>query len=100
MKLHSQAEYTMKPPKVKGLPFSGLLRCIAQGPSGCGKTAWLTDTLIRLLGNCERIYVWSPSVFLDDAWKAVRDYSDKTLGVNQDHEKTFLTPTTTETCGT
>ena len=80
----------MKPPKVKGLPFSGLLRCIAQGPSGCGKTAWLTDTLIRLLGNCERIYVWSPSVFLDDAWKAVRDYSEKTLGVNQDREKTFF----------
>ena len=90
VKLHSQKDYSMKPPKVKGLPFSGLLRCVAVGPSGCGKTAWLVDTIIRLLANVERIYVWSPSVFLDDAWKAVRDYSENHLGVNQDKERTFF----------
>ncbi len=41
------------------------------------------------MANFERVYVWSPSVFLDDAWKAVRDHSEK-LGVDQDKEKTFF----------
>ena len=79
----------MKPPAVKGLPMTWPCRVIAQGPSGCGKSCWLADVLIRQMANVERVYVWSPSIFLDDTWRAVRDFSDS-LGVDQDKEKTFF----------
>ena len=58
------------------------------GPSGSGKTVLLTNMILDIYKGCfSRIYVWSPSIEVDDTWKPVKDYI-------RDHIK----PSDRETC--
>ena len=69
------------------MPWRGLLL----GPSSAGKTTLIVSLLLhQFRGRFERIYVFSPSVDVDDAWKPVKEYSEKELGVDQQKEKTFF----------
>ena len=69
------------------MPWRGLLL----GPSSAGKTTLIVSLLLHQFRGCfERIYVFSPSVDVDDAWKPVKEYSEKELGVDQQREKTFF----------
>ena len=45
------------------------------GPSGSGKTVLLTNMILDIY-KCRfsRIYIWSPSVEVDNTWKPVKDY--------------------------
>ena len=45
------------------------------GPSGSGKTVLLTNMILDMYKGCfSRIYIWSPSIDVDNTWKPVKDY--------------------------
>ena len=45
------------------------------GPSGSGKTVLLTNMILDIYKGCfSRIYIWSPSITIDNTWKPVKDY--------------------------
>ena len=51
------------------------MRSMLVGPSGSGKTVLLTNmTLDIYKGWFSRIYIWSPSIEVDNTWKPVKDY--------------------------
>jgi DNA replication protein DnaC len=53
-----QSKYSM----VASLP----MRSVLLGPSGSGKTVLLVSMILDLYRDCfARIYIWSPSVFVD-----------------------------------
>ena len=50
------------------------MRSMLVGPSGSGKTV-LTNMILDIYKGCfSRIYVWSPSIEVDNAWKPVTNY--------------------------
>ena len=59
-------------------------RMIVVAPSGGGKTTLLVSLALDIYRGCfSRIYVFSPSVHLDDHWKAVKDYCRDALHVEE-----------------
>ena len=51
------------------------MRSMSVGPSGSGKTVFLTNMIFDMYKGCfPRIYVWSPSIAVDNTWKPVKDY--------------------------
>ena len=63
-------------------------RYLIVGPSGSGKSVLLVDFLVRLYKHAfQRVYVFSPSIFIDSAWKPVFKYVEKTLGVDSEQEQ-------------
>jgi GTPase SAR1 family protein len=74
-------QYISKQSKYKmlgALPSS----MIVVGPSGSGKTTLLNSLITDLYRNSfERIYIFSPSIFVDAAWLPVRDYIEKEMKV-------------------
>ena len=45
------------------------------GPSGSGKTVLLTNMILDIYKGCfSRIYIWSPSIEVDNTWKPVKNY--------------------------
>ncbi len=76
-------EYTCKQSKhsvVPKLPLRGILLA----PSGSGKTVLLSNMMLNIYRGCfERIYIFSPSVNVDQTWQAVKDYQEKVLGVKE-----------------
>ena len=59
-------------------------------PSGAGKTVLLTYMILDIYKGCfSRIYIWSPSIYVDNTWKPVRDYIRDHIKPN-DREKCYL----------
>ena len=55
--------------------------------SSAGKTVLLINMISDIYKGCfGRIYLWSPSVDVDNAWKPVKDYIHNTIKPN-DREK-------------
>ena len=51
------------------------MRSMLVGPSGSGKTVLLTNMTLDIYKGCvSRIYIWSPSIEVDNTWKPVKDY--------------------------
>ena len=51
------------------------MRCVIVGPSGSGKTIFLQSMITDIYASCfERIYVFSPSIDVDAAWRPVKRY--------------------------
>ena len=51
------------------------MRSMLVGPSGSGKTVLLTNIILDIYKGCfPRVYIWSPSVEVDNTWKPVKDY--------------------------
>ena len=45
------------------------------GPSGSGKTVRLTNMILDMYKGCfSRIYIWSPSIDVDNTWKPIKDH--------------------------
>ena len=66
-------------------------RYLIVGPSRGGKSVLLIDFLVRLYKRAfQRIYAFSPSVFIDSAWKPVFKYKEKTLGTDSEQEQWAL----------
>ena len=60
------------------------------GPSGSRKTVLLTNMILDIYKGCfSRIYIWSPSIEVDQTWKPVKDYNRDHIKPN-DREKTYF----------
>ena len=45
------------------------------GPSGSGNTMLLINMILDIYKGCfSRIYIWSPSIDVDNTWKPVKSY--------------------------
>lgn len=69
---YKQSQY----PQAPELPT----RSIILGPSGSGKTVFIQQLILDVYRGCfERVYVFSPTVFLDQTWQPVMEYCEKHL---------------------
>jgi hypothetical protein len=73
---------------VPKLPLRGVLLA----PSGAGKTVLLSNLILKIYRGCfERIYVFSPSVNVDQTWEAVKKYQEDVMKVKEtDSEKLYF----------
>ena len=59
------------------------MRSMLVGPSGSGKTVLLTNMILDIYKGCfSRIYIWSPSIEVDNTRKPVKDYIRDTIKPN------------------
>ena len=88
IKLFPTTEYSSKQasdPVVPLVPRTGIFL----GPSKSGKTVALISLILeQYRGVFERIYIFSPSVNIDDGWIPVKKYIEGDLGVNTEREQT------------
>mgnify|MGYP000417741973 CR=1 FL=1 len=78
-------DYSCKQSKSKVLPRLPL-RGILLAPSGSGKSVMLASMLLEAnmyRGCFERIYIFSPSIHVDQTWQAVKDYQEKVMNVEE-----------------
>ena len=62
------------------------------GPSGSGKTVLLTNMILDIYKSCfSRIYIWSPSIEVDNTRKPVKDYIRDHIKPN-DREQYYFDP--------
>ena len=79
IKLFPTTEFCSKQPSDPLVPCTGIFL----GPSKSGKTVALVSLILeQYRGVFERIYVFSPSVNIDDGWIPVKKYIEGDLGVN------------------
>ena len=49
------------------------MRSMLVGPSGSGKTVLLTNMILDIYKGCfSRIYIWPPSIEVDNTWRPVK----------------------------
>ena len=89
IKLFPTTEHSSKQasdPVVPLVPCTGIFL----GPSKSGKTVALISLILeQYCGVFERIYIFSPSVNIDDGWIPVKKYIEEDLGVNTEREQTY-----------
>ena len=52
------------------------MRSMVVGPSGSGKTVLLTNMILDMYKCCcSRVYIWSPSIEVDQTRKPIKDYT-------------------------
>ena len=87
IKLFPVPEYTSKQssdPVV--VPCTGIFLA----PSKSGKTVTLISLILeQYRGVFERIYIFSPSINIDDGWIPVKKYIEQDLGVNTEREQAY-----------
>ena len=72
---------------VPKLPSTGILL----GPSKSGKTVALISMILEQYRGCfERIYIFSPSINVDDGWRPVKQYIEETMKVPTDREQVYF----------
>ncbi|CAE7444260.1 unnamed protein product, partial [Symbiodinium pilosum] len=83
-------DYSCKQPSdpvVPKLPSTGILL----GPSKSGKTVALISMILEQYRGCfERIYIFSPSISVDDGWRPVKQYIEETMKVPTDREQVYF----------
>ena len=63
------------------------MRSIVLGPSGSGKTILLQNMILDIYEGCfDKIYIFSPSVYLDHTWIPVKEYKEKMKLKDDDKE--------------
>lgn len=67
-------------------------RALIVAPSNSGKSVLLQNIILDIYKNCfEKVFIFSPSIFIDNVWKPVIDYCEKELKqVETDKEKYFF----------
>ena len=48
------------------------VRCIITGPSECGKSVFLTNLILNIINECDKIYIYSPSLHQDLYQKLIK----------------------------
>ena len=89
IKLFPTPEYSSKQPSDPVVP---LVPCtgIFLGPSKSGKTVTLISLILeQYRGVFERIYIFSPSIDIDDGWIPVKKYIEQDLGMNTEREQAY-----------
>ena len=88
-KLFPTPEYSSKQssdPVVPLVPCTGIFL----GPSKSGKTVALISLILeQYRGVFERIYIFSPSINVDDGWIPVKKYIEEDLGVNVEKDQAY-----------
>jgi ERCC4-related helicase len=82
----STTEYNLKQSKYE---YAGKLpqRRLIVAPSGNGKTVLIQNLILDIYRNCfEKIYIFSPSIFIDDAFKRIIQYCKNELNQIEDDE--------------
>ena len=65
-------------------------RAFFLGPSKSGKTVALISLILeQYRGVFEKIYIFSPSIGIDDGWIPVKKYIEEDLGVNTEKEQAY-----------
>jgi hypothetical protein len=78
-----------KRPQLPEIPF----RAIIAAPPCAGKTVLLQSMILDLCKTkggkspFSRIYIWSPSVHVDPAWRPVKEMIREKLGVDDEKER-------------
>jgi hypothetical protein len=58
------------------------IRSLLIGPSGSGKTVLLQNMILDIYKDCfSRIYIFSPSIDIDDSWSSVKKYIEHDMKV-------------------
>ena len=58
------------------------IRTILLSPSGGGKTVLLQNLILNVYKGCfAAIYIWSPSITVDDSWLPVKKYIDEHINL-------------------
>ena len=89
IKLFPVPEYSSKQSSDAVVP---LVPCtgIFLGPSKSGKTVALISLILeQYRGVFERIYIFSPSINVDDGWIPVKKYIEEDLGVNVEKDQAY-----------
>ena len=86
IKVFPTPDYRSKQPSdpvVPKLPSTGILL----GPSKSGKTVALISMILEQYRGCfERIYIFSPSINVDDGWRPVKQYIEETMKAPTDRQ--------------
>ena len=83
-------EYKYKNSKYQMMP-SLPARMLAVASSTGGKTVLIQNLILKIYrGSFERIYIFSPSIHVDDTWKAVKKYIKETMKVDDEKEKIYF----------
>ena len=87
----SLKDFTCKQSKHSVMPKLPL-RGVILAPSGSGKTVLLSNLILKMYRGCfERIYVFSPSVNVDQTWEAVKKYQEDVMKVKEsDADKLYF----------
>jgi hypothetical protein len=87
----SLKDFTCKQSKHAVMPKLPL-RGVILAPSGSGKTVLLSNLILKMYRGCfERIYVFSPSVNVDQTWEAVKKYQEDVMKVKEsDADKLYF----------
>ena len=90
---------TIEPIKVKEFDFKqskyaqcGKLpvRSILLAPSGGGKGVLLQNMILDIYRNCfERIYIFSPSIHVDQTWMPVKEYLKKEINLSENEPELY-----------
>ena len=82
-------EYEVKQSKYDNVPKLPL-RSMLLGPSGSGKTILLQNRILNIYRGCfARIYIFSPSINIDQSWEPVRDYIEEHIKPDKDEQLYF-----------
>lgn len=80
-------EFELKQSKYKQAPKLPA-RSILLAPSGGGKGVLLQNLIMDIYKGCfSRIYIWSPSIFVDKTWSPVLKYIEDTIGFQSEDDK-------------
>ena len=52
------------------------VRCIITGPSECGKSVFLTNLILNIINEIDKIYIYSPSLHQDLYQKLIKCFSN------------------------
>ena len=67
------------------------MRSMLVGPSSSGKTVLLTNMILDIYKGCfSRVYIWSPSIEVDNAWKPVKDHIRDTIKPSDREQNAIL----------
>ena len=52
------------------------VRCIITGPSECGKSVFLTNLILNIINEYDKLYIYSPSLYQDLYQKLIKCFSN------------------------
>ena len=76
-------EYYVKPSPSDIMPRLPGANALIVGPSRAGKSTAMVSMILdkdKFRGCFSRIYIWSPSIDVDDSWEPVKRYVRNELG--------------------
>ena len=95
VKLFPNPNYTSKQPRdgvAPQVPCTGIFL----GPSKSGKTVAIISAILEQYRTAdgssvfERIFIFSPSIEIDDGWKPVKEFIENEMGVNTEREQVYF----------